>query len=213
MGQAIISATKDRPNVAIVLACDIGDAIDDKITESNVIIDFSHAGAIAEVCRVAAQYRTPAVIGTTGHSPEQKEMIQSAAKEAAIVYASNFSVGVNVLFAVTSKAAELLGDSFDVRISETHHTRKKDAPSGTAKTLAETIKAARKAQRDVPIESIREGEVVGDHTVFFNGSGEQLELTHRASTREIFARGALRAAEWVVGKPPGLYSMRDVLGL
>jgi 4-hydroxy-tetrahydrodipicolinate reductase len=212
MGHAIISAAKDHPNIDIVLACDVGDSIDDKITESNVIVDFSNASAIGEVCRVATQYRTPAVIGTTGHSPEQKEMIHAAGKEVAIVYASNFSVGVNVLFAVTSKAAELLGN-FDARISETHHTKKKDAPSGTAKTLAEAIKASRKPQRDIPIESIREGEVVGDHTVFFDGPGERLELTHRASNREIFARGALRAAEWVVGKPSGVYSMRDVLGL
>ena len=213
MGQAIISAAKDQPNIAIVLACDIGDSIDDKVTESNVIIDFSHANAVGEVCRVAAQFRTPAVIGTTGHSMEQREIIQTAGKETAIVYASNFSVGVNVLFALAAKATELLGHDFDVQISETHHTRKKDAPSGTAKTLAETIKAVRKRQSEIPIESIREGEVVGDHTVFFKGPGEQLELTHRAATREIFARGALRAAEWVVGKPPGVYSMRDVLGL
>src|SRR5207245_1295234 len=119
----------------------------------------------------------------------------------------------NVLFALTGRAGEIFGDEFAAQISETHHTMKKDAPSGTAKTLAEVLKKTRKADDEIPIQSIREGEVVGDHTVIFSGPGERLELTHRASSREIFARGALRAAEWIMGKPPGLYSMRDVLGL
>ena len=213
MGQAIIAAAKEHPNIAIVSACDIGDPIEEKITESNVIIDFSHASAIAEVCRVARQFRTPAVIGTTGHSLEHKKMIEAAGREVAVVYASNFSVGVNVLFALTRETAGLLGGEFEVSVSETHHTKKKDAPSGTAKTLAEIIQKSRKIERPVPVESIRQGEVVGDHTVTFAGPGERLELTHRAATREIFARGALRAAEWVIGKPAGVYSMQDVLGL
>jgi 4-hydroxy-tetrahydrodipicolinate reductase len=130
-----------------------------------------------------------------------------------IVFASNFSVGVNVLFWLTRKAAELLERDFDPEIIETHHKMKKDAPSGTAKTLAEILKAEQKNQNEIPIQSIREGEVVGEHTVIFSGLGERIELTHRAASREIFARGALRAANWIMGKPPGLYSMQDVLGL
>jgi 4-hydroxy-tetrahydrodipicolinate reductase len=211
MGRAIVDLAKKDPNVEIVAECDLGDAIESAVSNSNVMIDFSNAGAIDEVCRVAEQHRRALVIGTTGHSPEQRKRIESTAKTVPIVFASNFSVGVNVLFWVTRKASELFGDEFKASISETHHTMKKDAPSGTAKTLGEILKAARKVE--VPIESVREGEVVGDHTVFFDGPGERLELTHRASSREIFARGALRAAEWIVGKPPGLYSMQDVLGL
>ena len=116
-----------------------------------------------------------------------------------------------MLFWLTQKAAELLGSDFNPEIVETHHKMKKDAPSGTAKTLAEILKAVRKSE--IPIQSIREGDVVGEHTVIFSGPGERLELTHRAASREIFALGALRAAKWIMHKPPGLYSMQDVLGL
>ena len=114
---------------------------------------------------------------------------------------------------LTRKAAELLGRDFDPEIIETHHKMKKDAPSGTAKTLAEILKTTRKMENEVPIQSIREGDVVGEHTIIFSGPGERLELTHRAASREIFARGALRAARWIIGKPAGRYSMQDVLGL
>ena len=140
-------------------------------------------------------------------------MIQEAAQSLPIVFASNFSVGVNVLFWLTRKAAELLERDFDPEIIETHHKMKKDAPSGTAKTLAEILKAEQKNQNEIPIQSIREGEVVGEHSVIFSGAGERLELTHRAGSREIFSRGALRAAKWIVGRPPRLYSMQDVVGL
>src|SRR5262249_37332684 len=138
-------------------------------------------------------------------------IIEETAHFAPIVLASNFSVGVNVLFWLTQKAADLLGSEFNPEIIETHHKMKKDAPSGTAKTLAEVLKAA--GNREIPIQSIREGDVVGEHTVILSGLGESLELTHRAANRGIFARGALRAAKWIVEKPPGLYSMQDVLGL
>jgi 4-hydroxy-tetrahydrodipicolinate reductase len=114
---------------------------------------------------------------------------------------------------MTRKAAELLGRNSDPKIVETHHKMKKDAPSGTAKTLGEILKTALKTNDDIPIQSIREGDVVGEHTVIFSGPDERLEMTHRAASREIFARGALRAAHWIMGKPPGLYSMQDVLGL
>jgi 4-hydroxy-tetrahydrodipicolinate reductase len=130
-----------------------------------------------------------------------------------VVFASNFSVGVNVLFSLARKAGELLGSDFRAEIVETHHKMKKDAPSGTAKTLAEILQAGRKSEREIPIHSIREGDIVGEHSVIFSGPAERLELTHRAASREIFAGGALRAAKWIVRKPPGLYSMQDVLGL
>ena len=213
MGRAIVAAAKDQPNLGIAVECDVGDALEDKISQADVIIDFSHADTVSKICSIARRFQIAVVIGTTGHTAEQKRLIEAAGTKIPIVYASNFSVAVNVLFDIAAKASQLLGRDFNVRIVETHHTRKKDAPSGTAKTLAEVIKAARRTEEPVTIESIREGDVVGDHTVFLSGPGEELELTHRASSREIFALGALRAAQWVVDQKPGLYSMRDVLGL
>ena len=148
-----------------------------------------------------------------------------------MVWASNFSTGVNTLFWLTRKAAEILGTDFDLEIVEIHHRLKKDAPSGTAKTLAEILAEVRKQQlekvvrhgrvgivgertaAEIGIHSVRGGDVVGDHTVHFSAIGERLELTHRASSRDTFASGALRAAQWVRTQKPGLYSMQDVLGL
>ena len=179
----------------------------------DVAIDFSHPDAVSEICRTALDLCKSLVIGTTGHSQEQRRTIEKTAEALPIVFASNFSVGVNVLFWLSRKAAELLGPDFSPEIIETHHKMKKDAPSGTAKTLAEVLKAARKTKDEILIQSIREGEVVGKHTVIFTGPCERLEFTHQAASREIFARGALRAAKWIVGRPPGLYSMQDVLGL
>lgn len=213
MGQTIIDLAKRDPDIEIVAECDAGDAIEPAMKKSDVAIDFSHANASEAICRAATQDRQPLVIGTTGHSPGQRAIIETAAKTLPIVFASNFSIGVNALFWLTRKTAELLGPEFAVEIVETHHIKKKDAPSGTAKTLAAILKSARKADRDIPTKSIRESEVVGEHTVMFTDPNEKLELTHRAGSREIFAKGALRAAEWVVDKPAGLYSMQDVLGL
>jgi 4-hydroxy-tetrahydrodipicolinate reductase len=209
MGQTIVDLARNGPKIEIVAQCDLGDAIEPAIKNCDIAIDFSNSSAIEEICGAALQYRKALVIGTTGHSREQRELIEKMAKSLPIVFASNFSVGVNALFALTRRAAEILGSEFAPQIVETHHKMKKDAPSGTAKTLAEILKQA----QEIPIESIREGDVVGKHTVSFVGLGERLELTHRAGSREIFARGALRAAEWVVGKPARLYSMQDVLGI
>ena len=213
MGKTIVDLAGRDPKIEIVAQCDIGDAIGPAMKKSDVAIDFSNANSIDEVCRAAVQNRQPLVIGTTGHSPEQRTKIEAAAKDVPIVFASNFSVGVNALFWLTQKAGELLGPEFSLEIIETHHTKKKDAPSGTAKTLAEILKRARKIDKEIPTQSIREGDVVGEHTVIFAEEDERLELTHRAGRREIFAKGALRAAAWVAGKAPGLYSMQDVLGL
>jgi 4-hydroxy-tetrahydrodipicolinate reductase len=171
------------------------------------------------------------VIGTTGHTVEQLNAIRSAAASIPVLMAANFSIGVNTLFSLARRAAELLGESFDIEIVETHHRFKKDAPSGTAKRLAEILCETRGLNRDadvvhgregmtgerparqIGLHAIRAGDAVGDHTVIFAGPGEHLELTHRASSRETFAVGALRAARWIIGRPPGLYRMEDVLGL
>jgi 4-hydroxy-tetrahydrodipicolinate reductase len=213
MGRTIADCARTEPNIEIVAQCDQGNDIAAGIKKSDVVIDFSLADSIGDVCQAALSHRKPLVIGTTGHSDQQKAIIQDAAKSLSIVFASNFSVGVNTLFALTEKAAQVLGDNFNLEIIEAHHTGKKDAPSGTAKTLAEILKKARVGDQKISIQSIREGDVVGEHTVIFDGKGERLELIHRAKSRETFAKGALRAAEWVIGKPPGLYSMQDVLGL
>jgi len=213
MGKTVLNLAQSDQEVDIVAKCDLGDSIETAMKNCEVAIDFSQAGSIDEICRAALQCGKPLVIGTTGHSQQQRRMIEKTAHSVPIVLASNFSVGINVLFWLTQKAAELLGSDFNPEIVETHHKMKKDAPSGTAKTLAEFLKAGRKSDSEIPIQSVREGDVVGEHTVIFSGFGERLELTHRAESREIFALGALRAAKWIINKPPELYSMQDVLGL
>ena len=211
MGKTIRELAENDPEIQIVAQCDLGDSIEPAMKNCDVAIDFSQADSIDEICRAASQYGKALVIGTTGHSQQQRKTIESSAQEVPIVLASNFSVGVNVLFWLTQKAAELLSSDFKPEIVETHHKMKKDAPSGTAKTLAGVLKAVRESE--VPIQSIREGDVVGEHAIVFSGPGESLELGHRATSRGIFALGALRAAKWIVNKPPGLYSMQHVLGL
>jgi 4-hydroxy-tetrahydrodipicolinate reductase len=213
MGKTVLDLAQSDREIEIAARCDLGDSIEPAMKDCDVAIDFSQADSIDEVCRAASHHRKSLVIGTTGHSQQQRKTIEETANSVPIVLASNFSVGVNVLFWLTRKAVELLGSDFNPEIVETHHKMKKDAPSGTAKTLAEILKAAQKMQRKIPIESIREGDVVGEHNVVFSGPDERVELTHRAASREIFARGALRAAKWIINKPPGLYSMQDVLGL
>jgi 4-hydroxy-tetrahydrodipicolinate reductase len=170
-------------------------------------------------------------VGTTGHSEAGRAQITGVKDQIPIVLASNFSTGVNTLFWLTRKAAEILGPEFDLEIVEMHHRLKKDAPSGTAATLAEILADVRQLQlkqslrhgrsgivgertaTEIGMHSLRGGDVVGDHTVVFATNGERVELTHKASSRDTFANGALRAARWVVGQKPGLYDMQDVLGL
>jgi len=211
MGQTVLNLAQGDREIDIAAQCDLGDSIEPAMKNCDVAIDFSQADSIDEICRAASQQGKSLVIGTTGHSQQQRKTIETTADSVPIVLASNFSVGVNVLFWLTQKTAELLGADLNPEIVETHHKLKKDAPSGTAKTLAEILKAVRNSE--IPIQSIREGDVVGEHTVIFAGPSESFELTHRAGNRGIFAGGALRAAKWIVDKQPGLYSMQDVLGL
>ena len=230
MGQAIAAAAP-KAGAEIASALDLGDDLTKAIANCDVVIDFSHPNTSTDLSRVCAQANKPAVIGTTGHSKEERAAIDSLARSVPVVLSPNFSVGVNALFWLTRKAAEMLGDDFDLEIAEMHHRLKKDAPSGTAKKLAEILCEVRgldygknvrhgreglvgaRPEAEIGMHSIRGGDVVGDHTVTFAGAGERLELTHKAASRETFAAGALRAAQWVVGKEPGLYSMQDVLGL
>ncbi|MDF1740533.1 MAG: 4-hydroxy-tetrahydrodipicolinate reductase, partial [Verrucomicrobiales bacterium] len=175
----------------------------------------------------------PIVMGTTGHSDKQLEMIQEASKSIPIVHAPNYSVGVNTLFWLTRRATEILGDDFDLEVVEMHHRHKKDSPSGTARRLAEILAEVRdlsydedckhgrfgdvgaRTKTEIGVHALRGGDVVGDHTVVYAADGERVELTHKASSRETFSKGAVRAAKWIEseGLKNGIFDMQDVLGL
>jgi len=231
MGRALVAAATHYPKLQVVGQIDKGDDLKAVIGEGDVVIDFSSHSATPAIATLCATHKKTMVVGTTGHSDEGKAQIANCQTHIPIVLSANFSTGVNTLFWLTRKAAEILGPGFDLEIVEMHHRLKRDAPSGTAKTLAEILAAVRKQQLDrvarhgrsgivgertageIGLHSLRGGDVVGDHTVIFAGVGERLELTHKASTRETFANGALRAAQWVVNQKPGLYDMQDVLGL
>lgn len=231
MGQALLASAARQPDVSVVGQIDLGDNLGTVIDAGEVVIDFSAHTATAGVVGLCVRARKPLVLGTTGHTEAEQAAVRQAAANIPIVWSSNFSTGVNVLFWLTRKAAEILGPGFDPEVIEVHHRMKKDAPSGTAVTLARILAEVRGAQpaevvrhgrhglvgertpREIGVHAVRGGDVVGEHTVLLAGLGERLELTHRASSRETFAQGALRAARWVIGRQPGLYDMQDVLGL
>jgi 4-hydroxy-tetrahydrodipicolinate reductase len=231
MGQALIACAARFPEIIVTGTIDSEDRLESVIENADVVIDFSFHDATAGIAETCAKHRRALVIGTTGHAESEKSRIVEVARDIPMVWASNYSTGVNTLFWLTRKAAEILGPSFDLEIVEMHHRLKKDAPSGTAMTLAEVLASVRNEQlkdvlrhgregivgertsREIGMHSVRGGDVVGDHTVIFAANGERLELTHKASSRETFANGALRAALWVVQQPPGLYNMQHVLGL
>lgn len=199
--------------------------------QGEVVIDFSAPKATLEHLRIVAQHQRAMVIGTTGFSVSELEELKSLAQPIPCVFSPNMSVGVNLIYKVIGEMAKTLGNEYDIEVIEAHHRLKKDAPSGTALKLAEILAQsvnrdlnqvgvyARKgvigerARDEIGIQTIRAGDIVGDHTVLFGGMGERIEVTHRASSRDTFARGALRAAQWVVPQQPGLYDMIDVLGL
>lgn len=231
MGKALIACAPNFRELEIVGQIDVGDDLGAVIERGDVVVDFSSQTATVGVADICAKYQKALVIGTTGHTDTNTFEVRLRKAQIPIVWASNFSTGVNTLFWLTRKAAEILGPDFDLEIVEMHHRLKKDAPSGTAKSLAEILaevrklhleKAARhgragivgeRTPTEIGIHSLRGGDVVGDHTVIFANTGERLELTHKASSRDTFANGALRAALWVVKQKPGLYDMQDVLGL
>jgi 4-hydroxy-tetrahydrodipicolinate reductase len=231
MGRALVACVANFRDLNLIAQVDRGDDLRTVIGEADVLVDFSSPAATADIAGLCAKYKKSLVIGTTGHSDTEKTKIVRLKSKIPLVWASNFSTGVNTLFWLTRKAAEILGADFDLEIVEMHHRLKKDAPSGTAKTLAEILAKVRKLQlekaarhgragivgertaEEIGIHSVRGGDVVGDHTVIFANTGERLELTHKASSRDTFANGALRAAQWVVKQKPGLYDMQDVLGL
>ena len=231
MGQALISCAPRFPDLQVVGKADIGDNLADLIDACDVVVDFSFHNATPEIADLCGHKGKALVIGTTGHGETERERILKHTQFIPIVWASNYSTGVNTLFWLTRKAAEILGPAFDLEVVEMHHRLKKDAPSGTALTLAEILATVRgeqldqvvahgrqgivgeRPQREIGMHSIRGGDVVGDHTVIYAATGERLELTHKASSRETFANGALRASLWVAQQKPGLYNMQHVLGL
>jgi 4-hydroxy-tetrahydrodipicolinate reductase len=231
MGRALVSCASRQPYLRIVGEIDQGDDLSSVVAKGDVVIDFSFHAATVGILELSAKHKKAVVIGTTGHSDDQRATIKKLSAQVPVVFASNYSTGVNTLFWLTQKAAEILGPDFDLEIVEMHHRLKRDAPSGTARSLAEILAGVRKQQleqalrhgragivgertnEEIGMHSIRGGDVVGDHTVIFATPGERVELTHKASSRDTFANGALRAAQWVVGQPPGLYDMQQVLGL
>jgi 4-hydroxy-tetrahydrodipicolinate reductase len=220
-----------------VIAADCGDlsvcpTIEDTGVKEGVVIDFSSVPSTRTNLQMAGTLKLPMVVGTTGLEPVDHEFAQRAAGAIPVLVSSNMSLGVNLLFSLTELVAKRLGGAFDIEIIEAHHRFKKDSPSGTARTLGEAAaKAIGQAYDDAvvngrkgmaegarpPMEigmhAVRGGDIVGDHTVLFAGIGERLELRHTAHNRGIFARGAVTAAKWIASKQPGLYTMKDVLGL
>jgi 4-hydroxy-tetrahydrodipicolinate reductase len=213
--------------LGVAIQSDAGSAIG----RGRVLVEFSTPEASLQHLRLVAEAGARAVIGTTGFTAAQRDEIAAIARRAAVVLSPNMSVGVNLAFKLLQTMAATLGDEYDVEITEIHHRYKKDAPSGTAVRMAEVVAEAlgrdlgavavygrqglpgERTKQEIGILSLRSGDVVGEHTVAFGTLGERLELTHRAHSRDTFARGALRAARFVAARPPGLYSMQDVLGI
>jgi 4-hydroxy-tetrahydrodipicolinate reductase len=233
MGQALIAAAKETPALELVGTIDSGDALD-VIASCDAVIDFTHADATLPALEKCVELGKIIVIGTTGHSNDIRNRIAEASNSIPVIFSPNYSVGVNTLFWLTKKAAEILGPDYDAEVIEVHHRLKKDAPSGTARRLVEVLDEAygldyekdtrhgrvgmpgERTRSEVGVHAVRGGDVVGDHTVMLAAPGDRLELIHRASSRETFARGALRAALWARDtkkNAPGLYDMQDVLGL
>ncbi len=229
MGHALQSAATEL-SLNVVASLDQGDDLEAGVAQGDVVVDFSFHTVTAEVIAACTKHSKSLVVGTTGHSSEEKAKLVELAAQTSTVWAGNYSVGVNLLYALTRRAAAVLGPDYNAEVTEMHHRFKKDAPSGTAARMLEIILEERKLSEnslrhgregitgertddEVGIHSIRGGDVVGEHTAMFVGMGERLELTHRATDRGIFARGALRAAQWVANQPAGVYDMQHVLGL
>ncbi|MGD0886173.1 MAG: 4-hydroxy-tetrahydrodipicolinate reductase [Thermodesulfovibrionales bacterium] len=207
------------------------DKLQETIEKADVVVDFTSTHATVQHVRIAAEKAKAVVIGTTGFSEDDLESLRKMSGDIPIVLAPNMSVGVNLLLRILSDVAKVLGDDYDVEIIESHHRLKRDAPSGTAMKMAQVMAQAlgrnldevavyerkgligERPKKAIGIQTVRAGDIVGEHTVLFGGLGERIEITHKASSRDTFARGALKAALWLHGKPAGFYDMQDVLGL
>ncbi len=231
MGATVACCASADPELEVTAQIDLGDNLVTALADCQAVLDFSHPEVTAAIAELCAQSNRILVIGTTGQDGPGRRIVEDSARRVPIVFAPNFSVGVNTLFWLAQKTAHILGEDFDMEIIEMHHRLKRDAPSGTAKRLAEILLETRglsyeagvrhgrtgmpgeRTKTEIGMHALRGGDVVGDHTVVYAGPGERIELTHRASSRETFAKGALRAVKWAQHQPPGLYDMQDVLGL
>jgi 4-hydroxy-tetrahydrodipicolinate reductase len=209
----------------------ITDSHETALRQAEVLIDFTFPEVSLKNLEVCARLGKKMVIGSTGFTPEQRSQVEDFARRIPVVLAPNMSVGVNACFKILKEAARILGEGFDVEIVELHHNQKKDAPSGTAVRMGEIVAEAlgrdynqsavfhregmcgARGKEEIGMQTVRGGDIVGEHTVYFIGMGERIEITHRAMSRDMFARGALRAAGWIADQQPGLYDMQDILGL
>ena len=233
MGQAVATSVSEEAEARVSAGIDLGDCLEEALGRSDLVIDFTLPSFTNELIEGCVDAGKPLVMGTTGHDAAQLDLIDKASKSIPIVHAPNFSVGVNTLFWLTRRTAEILGEGFDLEVVEMHHRHKLDSPSGTAKRLAEILADAKglsyekdcrhgrhgevgaRTDREIGVHALRGGDVVGDHTVIYAGNGERVELAHKASSRLTFANGAVRAAKWIKseGLKSGLFDMQDVLGL
>ncbi|HSJ02439.1 MAG: 4-hydroxy-tetrahydrodipicolinate reductase [Verrucomicrobium sp.] len=231
MGQAVIQSVERDADCVVGAAVDVGDSLDEALPKCDVVIDFTSHHFSSELVAACVKHKVPFVMGTTGHTQAERELIQEAAKTLPVVFAPNFSVGVNTLFWLTRQAVRILGEPFDLEVLEMHHRMKTDSPSGTARRLVEILceethvsyeddtrhgrkgDVGARTKKEIGVHAIRGGDVVGDHTVVFANVGERVELTHKASSRDTFSNGAVRAAKWLASRPAGVYDMQDVLGL
>ena len=231
MGKMLVALADANPALEVVAKVDVAEGYDKTWTAgTEAVIDFSFHSAVPAFVAKAAEEGLAYVLGTTGLSAEEQQAVDAAAKRIPVVQSGNYSLGVNLLLNLVKTAAKVLGPEYDVEVVEMHHRHKKDAPSGTALMLAKAAAAGRgvdfdaaavygrkgivgeRPEGEIAVHALRGGSVVGDHTVMFAGEVERVELTHRAQSREAFAAGALKAAQWAAGRQPGIYTMRDVLG-
>lgn len=234
MGTTLIAAAQEVSGVQLVATISrhsSDDDVDTALSSADVLIDFTKPDATLNYLAICKQHGIRAVIGTTGFSAEQKQQIQAFAQDIAIVFAPNMSIGVNVSLQLVEAAAKALGLGYDIEVFEAHHKLKLDSPSGTALALGETAAMARgqtladvaiydrhgisteRKRGSIGFSVVRAGDIIGDHTVFFAGPGERIEITHKSSSRATYAQGAIRAAHFLIDKKVGLFDMRDVLGL
>ena len=231
MGQAVIRAAEADPDTVVGAAVDVGDNLEEALAKCDAVIDFTSHHFSNELVAACVKHKKALIMGTTGHTEEERNNIREAAKTIPVVFAANFSIGVNTLFWLTRQAARILGEPFDLEVVEMHHRMKTDSPSGTARRLVEILceesgvsydkdtrhgrfgDVGARTKKEIGVHALRGGDVVGDHTVVFSNIGERVELTHKASSRDTFASGSVRAAKWLAGKEAGIYDMQDVLGL
>lgn len=212
MGARIIELAKEDKGFEVASQFDMGDDAKAAIENCDCLIEFTSPEATMKHLAICKELKKTIIVGTTGLSAAQIAEIEAASKDIPVVFSPNMSIGVNLLFKMISDAAKILGSGYSVDIVEAHHEHKKDAPSGTAKEMARVVKDSG-CCGNVHIDSIREGEIVGEHTITFDSELDMIEITHSAKTRDIFVRGALTAAKFAAGKPAGFYTMKDVLGI